>query len=71
MKMLLLSIFCIFTFSGCYSKCGFTEKYYCSCEEYYDANGIYHMKCPDDFLSINIGAQMKKPDRQQQSMDGR
>jgi hypothetical protein len=54
-------------FTGCYSKCGFTDKYYCNCEEYYDANGVFHRKCPDDFVHIDIGARFKNTDGGQSS----
>ena len=49
-----------FILSGCYSKCGFTEKYYCDCEEWYDAEGNYHKKCPDSLVDIHFGAQVEK-----------
>jgi hypothetical protein len=61
-KILFLVLLCGLILSGCYSKCGLTEKYYCNCEEWYDAEGNYHKKCPENgMLDIHIRGDISTP----------
>lgn len=49
-KLILLWLFAVIMFSGCFNERGISMRYYSNCEEFYDSQGYYHKKCPDNLV---------------------
>ncbi|WP_166683066.1 hypothetical protein [Campylobacter novaezeelandiae] len=53
MKYMYFFIFILF--SGCFvNERGISNRYYSDCKEYYDASGIYHKECPNNWVDIPL-----------------
>lgn len=47
----ILVVFSILFLQGCYfNERGISGRYYNDCKEYYDAAGIYHKKCDENYV---------------------
>ncbi|MBK1963650.1 putative lipoprotein [Campylobacter novaezeelandiae] len=47
--------FIFILFSGCFvNERGISNRYYSDCKEYYDASGIYHKECPNNWVDIPL-----------------
>ncbi|NWF66084.1 MAG: hypothetical protein HXX81_01315 [Campylobacterales bacterium] len=52
MKIFIYLVILAFLLSGCYSKCGFSNRYYDDEVTYYDSQGNFHRECPEDSVKI-------------------
>lgn len=52
-KYILIWLFTLLFFSGCFNERGVSMRYYNDCEEYYDAQGYYHKKCDDNIVDYS------------------
>ncbi|MGH2328048.1 hypothetical protein ACRCD5_06995 [Campylobacter taeniopygiae] len=55
MKKYILIIVSLLGFSGCFiNERGISNRFYNDCKEYYDASGIYHKDCPNNWIDIKM-----------------
>ena len=53
MKKIILFLIFIFLNSGCFvNERGLSKRLYSDCEEYYDASGMYHKDCPENWINF-------------------
>ena len=52
-KFILIWLFALIMFSGCFNERGVSMRYYNDCEEFYDSQGYYHKKCDDNLLNYS------------------
>ncbi|ARJ56357.1 hypothetical protein [Campylobacter cuniculorum] len=53
MKKIVLFLIFIFLNSGCFvNERGLSKRLYSDCEEYYDASGMYHKDCPENWINF-------------------
>ena len=57
----LIWLLALIGFSGCFNERGVSLRYYNDCEEYYDAQGYYHKKCPDNMVEYSEVKEMISP----------
>ncbi|MCR6591201.1 lipoprotein [Campylobacter insulaenigrae] len=51
----IILVFLILFFSGCFvNERGISNRFYDDCKEYYDASGIYHKECPQNWIDLPL-----------------
>ncbi|MCR6584793.1 hypothetical protein CINS5906_04345 [Campylobacter insulaenigrae] len=51
----IILVFLMLFFSGCFvNEKGVSNRFYDDCKEYYDASGIYHKECPQNWIDLPL-----------------
>ncbi|MCR6570832.1 hypothetical protein CINS5915_02915 [Campylobacter insulaenigrae] len=51
----IILVFLMLFFSGCFvNERGVSNRFYDDCKEYYDASGIYHKECPQNWIDLPL-----------------
>ncbi|WP_291952764.1 hypothetical protein [Campylobacter sp.] len=48
-------VFVMLFLNGCFvNERGISNRFYDDCKEYYDASGIYHKECPQNWIDLPL-----------------